>query len=552
MKLFDPEPKQKNAKKNKGAVSVLLALSMLIPLTIPAFASASSASAEVSEAIEASEPLGASSAASASSTAESSASAEEASEAMEAYEAAETPAAIKHAVYLGVQDYGRVNDKDPGLANFVHRFFVDGEIRSYTVSTGEDELYALQNILNEGYVYDITVESGAVTEASGSRAVIEGRVTELSSDSITVESMDGKERQTVSGISAVYEITVSVGETAAAKKERSDISVGDTVKVYDDTVYLAFVAEPYAPPVKGTPGVKTIKNFLSSAASGAGTALYIYGGGWAWQDETVEGSEKWSNPQTLTIGVPQTWIDFFQRQDENFVYRNDNDQVHDYYSVRNNYNQYGYSGVDCSAFVGWCVYNTLNTRSGEEDQPYYAGKSRTRAYYLEKNGFGTIDNTYTSAADFKPGDIFSMSGHVWICLGTCEDGSMVILHSTPSANRVNGKGGGGAQIASVGRAGSEAQKLARHYMAKYYPAWWKLYTPVNNSFGSYTNRGSNGSGKFSWNILESEDMYSESCRGLADPDGYLNMSAAEILADMFGEPVTVSGTKKPARRQRLY
>ncbi len=454
----------------------------------------------------------------------------------------DAPESIKHAVYLGIQDYGAVNDKDPGLASFVHKFFVDGEIRSYIVATGENELYALQNILNEGYVYDITVENGVVTGVSASKATVEGRVTKLSPDGVTVKPMNGKRSRTLPNISAVYEIDVSVGETAAVKIEESDISLGDTVKVYDGVVYRTFVARTYTPPVKGTPGVKTIKSFLSNAASGAGTALYIYGGGWVWQDETVEGSEKWSNKQTLTIGIPQTWIDFFQSQDENFVYRNDDDLIHDYYSVRNNYNQYGYCGVDCSAFVGWSVYNTLNTRSGEEDRPYYAGKSRTRAYYLEKNNFGTIDNTYASTADFKPGDVFSMSGHVWICLGTCEDDSMVILHSTPSANKINGKGGGGAQIASVGKEGCEAQKLARYYMEKYYPAWWKLYTPVNNSFESYTDRGSNGSGKFSWNILESEDMYSEDHRGLADPDGYLNMSAGEILADMFDETAEVFGT----------
>ncbi len=177
----------------------------------------------------------------------------------------------------------------------------------------------------------------------------------------------------------------------------------------------------------------------------------------------IEGSEKWSNPQALTIGIPQTWSDFFQSQDENFAYRNDGDHAYDYYSVRNNFNQYGYAGGGCSAYVGWSVYNTLNTGSGREDQSYYAGKSRTRAYYLAKNDFGTIGNTYSSPADFKPGDVFSMNGHVWICLGTCGGDSMVILHSTPSANRINGKGGG-AQIASAGKEGSETQKLARHYL----------------------------------------------------------------------------------------
>ena len=478
-----------------GAIAVFLALAMLLSVGAPAFASA-----DLGESGGRGDAAG-----------------------------GET---LRHAVYLGVRDYGAVSDQAPGLANFLHSFSVDGQVRAYPVSTGEAEGYALQNLLNEGYVYDVTVQGGAVTAVRAAQATAEGRVVEVSAEGITVEPMDGGARWSVSGIRAVYEIAAPAGGAAAEKRTLADVAVGDTVKVYEDTVYLTFVAEPYTPPVKGAPGVRTVKGFLSNAASGVGTALYIYGGGWVWQDETIQGSEQWSNPQTRTIGVPQTWIDFFQRQDETFVYRDDDDPAHDYYSVRNNYNQYGYAGVDCSAYVGWSVYNTLNTASGQEDRPYYAGKSRTRAYYLAENGFGTIDNTYASAADFKPGDVFSMSGHVWICLGTCADGSMVILHSTPSPNKVNGRGGGGAQIASVGPEDSEARRLARHYMETYYPAWWALYTPVNNPFDAYTDRGSNGSGKFSWNILADGDAEG---KGLADPEGYLDMSAAEILADLFGE-----------------
>lgn len=253
---------------------------------------------------------------------------------------------VRHAVYLGVQDYGAVSDQAPGLGNFLHSFSVDGQVRAYPVSTGEAEGYALQNLLNEGYVYDVTVQDGAVTAVSAAQPTAEGRVVEISSDSITVAPMDGGARRSVSGIRAVYEIAAPAGGAAAEKRTLADVAVGDTVKVYEDTVYLTFVAEPYTPPVKGAPGVRTVKGFLSNAASGVGTALYIYGGGWVWQDESIEGSERWSNAQTRTIGVPQTWVDFFQRQDETFVYRSDDDPAHDYYSARNNYNQYGYAGGD--------------------------------------------------------------------------------------------------------------------------------------------------------------------------------------------------------------
>ena len=71
---------------------------------------------------------------------------------------------------------------------------------------------------------------------------------------------------------------------------------------------------------------------------------------------------------------------------------------------------------------------------------------------------------------FQTGDIFSMNGHVWICLGKCEDGSLVILHSTPS-DSINGQGGGGVQINGVGDSENcQAVKLAEKYMSQYYPS----------------------------------------------------------------------------------
>ena len=41
-----------------------------------------------------------------------------------------------------------------------------------------------------------------------------------------------------------------------------------------------------------------------------------------------------------------------------------------------------------------------------------------------------------------PGDIMSMNNHVWISLGTCDDGSIVIAHSTRSDSYAGYPGGG--------------------------------------------------------------------------------------------------------------
>ena len=101
-----------------------------------------------------------------------------------------------------------------------------------------------------------------------------------------------------------------------------------------------------------------------------------------------------------------------------------------------------------------------------------------------------------------------MNGHVWICLGKCDDGSLVILHSTPS-DSINGQGGGGVQINGVGDSENcQAVKLAEKYMSQYYPQWWERYHKVYKSFDSYTKYSGKDAGKFSWDLKNT----------LADPD----------------------------------
>lgn len=74
------------------------------------------------------------------------------------------------------------------------------------------------------------------------------------------------------------------------------------------------MAEPYRAPVSGTPGLKTLKNLLATALEPVGTTLYVYGGSWDWQDSC-------SANQAMTIGLPQSWIDFFQQQDVDYDFK---------------------------------------------------------------------------------------------------------------------------------------------------------------------------------------------------------------------------------------
>ena len=428
-------------------------------------------------------------------------------------------------VYLGVKDYGTVEaDSKP---DFVHRFYTNGEEVQYTIASSDNK-YAVQNKLQEGYVYDLSTQGSVVTDANLAAAKAEGKIESATASSVTV---GGKTYD----IANVYEITNNTaGKATVTAKTAADLTAGATVKVYGDTAFLTFVAEDYTAPVSGTPGERTLKNYLQTAMNPVGTALYVFGGSWDWQDVN-------SSNQALTIGLPQSWIDFFQQQDANYTYKNSADPAHSYYP-HNSWNQYYYAGVDCSAYIGWTVYNVMHTESTTNDlsDGYVMSAVKMAKTFAEK-GWGTWTRDIKS---FKPGDIFSMSGHVWTVLGVCDDGSIVFLHSTPSDSKA-GQGGGGVQLSALNPNSDddkncEAYKLVTKYMTKYYPEWSDRYDAVLRSYISYatpatgTEYKETWSGNFSWNLDGT---------GLTDPDGYADMSAAEILADLFGDAETQPSQK---------
>lgn len=428
-------------------------------------------------------------------------------------------------VYLGVKDYGTVEaDSKP---DFVHRFYTNGEEVQYTIASSDNK-YAVQNKLQEGYVYDLSTQGNVVTDANLAAAKAEGKIESATASSVTV---GGKTYD----IANVYEITNNTaGKATVTAKTAADLTAGATVKVYGDTAFLTFVAEDYTAPVSGTPGKRTLKNYLQTAMNPVGTALYVYGGSWDWQDVN-------SSNQALTIGLPQSWIDFFQQQDANYTYMNDDDPAHSYYP-HNSWNQYYYAGVDCSAYIGWTVSNVMHTESTTNDlSDGYVMSAVKMAKTFADKGWGTWTRDIKS---FKPGDIFSMSGHVWTVLGVCDDGSIVFLHSTPSDSKA-GQGGGGVQLSALNPNSDndkncEAYKLVTKYMTKYYPEWSTRYDAVLRSYDSYATPASGSeysktwSGNFSWNLDGT---------GLTDPDGYADMSAAEILADLFGDAETQPNQK---------
>ena len=287
----------------------------------------------------------------------------------------------------------------------------------------------------------------------------------------------------------------------------------------------------YRPRVQGTKGERTVTNFLKTALMPVGTTLYIYGGGWDWQDNGAA-------VQARSFGVSPDWVRFFESQDEDFTYREkDGDETkadpeHSYYPY-GGYNEYYYAGLDCAGFVGWAVYNTLETEEGKEG---YVIEATGMAKKLCERGLGEWTQDIKApdgknGYEMRPGDVMSVNGHVWISLGTCDDGSVVIVHSSPSKSR-RLQPGGGVQISAVGTDEScEAYTLAEQYMAKYYPAWNArypicLYDPeVHFAFEGET------AGRFTWRTDGGGD-------GFTDPDGIRDMKPAQVLELLFGSALS--------------
>ena len=452
------------------------------------------------------------------------------------------------AVYVGVKDFVTLNTKTTAEDDFIHLFYVDGNVKEYDIEGGDP--YVIENQLRGGYIYNITVKNNKVIDVE--EAEVE---TGVAGDF----DLTGKK---------LYEIESPLQASGAVVNKVDSIAADATVKVTKKNAYQAFVAEEYTVPlaVQAVPGEVTLKNFLATALTPVGTALYVYGGAWDWQDDT-------SSNQSMTIGIPQEWIDTFQSQDTTYHYKKKDasgSYADSFYTSNRGWNQYYWAGVDCSAYVGWATWNILNTENGVkgEDEGYVMSSTNMASNYADY-GWGTYDkgeyvlnadgsiyadgdgdsHRIFDVADFKVGDIFSDNGHVWIVLGVCEDGSMVFMHSTPSTSKDGLGEGGGIQISALdleGRENSFAAQLADHYMSTYYPEWSERYAAVTKG-ESYINvydtgvPGTDGfkarkAGRFTWN-LESGIM--------ADPDDFASKTPTEILGILYNDSFQPVAEEEP-------
>ena len=194
----------------------------------------------------------------------------------------------------------------------------------------------------------------------------------------------------------------------------------------------------------------SIETLLKTALQPVGSTMYIWGGGW---DDADNGS----GTSSTRLGLSPVWETFSKEQDETYDFEN-----HRFEREK---------GLDCSGFVGWVLYNTFETREGKTG---YVTSSTDMAESLAAKGWGKL---IQNPQNFLPGDIVSMEGHVWISLGTCEDGSVLLVHSSPPGVSVCGTPSTLQFQTTEESAGGQsmAVTIATEYMGKYHPQWQEKY-----------------------------------------------------------------------------
>lgn len=212
------------------------------------------------------------------------------------------------------------------------------------------------------------------------------------------------------------------------------------------------------PPGLAQPGVRSLENLIATALEPVGSTMYIWGGGWN-EADTGAGTE------ALSIGCSARWAAFASAQDSSYNHNDHRYQIHD--------------GLDCSGYIGWTIYNVFRSSNSQSESDGYVMKARTMAETFAGYGWGSFIPA-GSATDWKPGDICSMSGHVWLSLGTCRDGSVLLLHSSPPGVRLCG-------TLSADGSKTDAVALAEKWMSRCYPGWYAKYPKCSVDYSYLTS-----------------------------------------------------------------
>lgn len=242
---------------------------------------------------------------------------------------------------------------------------------------------------------------------------------------------------------------------------------------------------PAAPRPQPPEGSNTVKNMLKAALMPVGRCLYVWGGAWN-KEDTGAGEE------AMSLGVNGRWQQFFDANNAGYDYNKTRYQIHD--------------GLDCTGYLGWTVFQAFGDRYSSSGYVFKSGTVTSTYQRL----FGGQYRLPSQVTDYQPCDVMGMNGHVYLVIGRCGDGSVLFLQASPPTVSLCGA-----------PENSEAVRLAEQYMAEYRGECFTRYGQgICSRGGAYLTQYS----QFRW----SDDV-------LPDPDGYRNMTPAEILTDLFGK-----------------
>lgn len=236
------------------------------------------------------------------------------------------------------------------------------------------------------------------------------------------------------------------------------------------------------------PAPYTVKELLAAAAEPCGRCLYVWGGGWN-EEDTGAGVE------AMSTGVSPRWHEFFLENDASYDMNHTKYQIHD--------------GLDCTGYLGYSVYQVFGDTYSQSGYVFQSGAVGEKFRAL----FGGQLIPRQEIRDYQAGDIMCRNGHVFLVVGQCEDGSLLFFHASPPAVTLCGT------PTPDGKAASLAVSLAEEYMSKYRSECYQKYETCRTD------------GTF----LRSYDQYRWDEALLTDPDGYRDMTAREILDDLFAE-----------------
>ena len=230
----------------------------------------------------------------------------------------------------------------------------------------------------------------------------------------------------------------------------------------------------------------TLKSLLLSALDPIGSTLYVYGGGWN-EADTAAGVE------AMTYGPSKRWAEFFNKNDSSYNHQNALYYIHD--------------GLDCTGYLGYTVFQVFGNSYSKSGYVFKSG----RFGYSFASLFGGSVTPRGQIDKRRAGDIMTQNGHVYLVLGQCSDGSVLLAHASPPCVTLTGT------CTPSGVSSSEAYNLAVKYMQKIAPTAYERY-PSNCSRGiSY---------------LTEYDRYRFPDNVLTDPDGLLGMTVDELMEEI--------------------